>query len=102
MSWADPGFFQKEGGGVYLRSTSKKGGPGGGPILGPMLKSLRSRPKGSRPLDPLDPPMHVFIILHFVDNLCNCLFSISLFPPICFILVTPVNFDVPKNEYTPF
>ena len=37
--------LSKEAGGVHLRSTSKKGGPGGGPILGPMLKSLHSGPK---------------------------------------------------------
>ena len=45
ITGADPGFF-KRGGGVHLRSTSKKkGGRGGGPILGPMLKSLHSGPK---------------------------------------------------------
>ena len=47
--------FSKVGGGVHLRSTSKKGGPGGGPILGPMLKSLHRGPKGGGP-GPLDPP----------------------------------------------
>ena len=41
---ADPGFF-KAGEGVHLRSTIKKGGPGEGPMLGPMLKSLHSGPK---------------------------------------------------------
>ena len=33
---ADPGFLKR---GVHLSSTSKKGGPGGGPTLGAMLKS---------------------------------------------------------------
>ena len=43
---ADPGFL-KGGGGVQIRSTSKKGGrPDGGPILGPMLKSLHRGTKG--------------------------------------------------------
>ena len=28
-----------KGGGVQIRSSSKKGGPDGGPILGPMLKA---------------------------------------------------------------
>ena len=45
---ADPGFL-KAGGGVKIRSTSKKGGPDGGPILGPMLKSLHRGTKGGRP-----------------------------------------------------
>ena len=41
---AVPGLLK--GGGVHLKSTSKKrgGGPGGGPILGPMLKSLHRGP----------------------------------------------------------
>ena len=43
----------KGGGGVQIRSTSKKGGPDGGPILGPMLKSLHRGTKGgSRPPPP--------------------------------------------------
>ena len=48
-------IFEK--GGVHLRSTSKKkrGGPGGGPTLDPMLKSLIVAPKKGGP-DPLDPP----------------------------------------------
>ena len=50
---ADPGFLK--GGGVQIRSTSKKGGPDGGPILGPMLKSLHRGTKGGGG-DPLDPP----------------------------------------------
>ena len=41
-SSSDPGFFKR---GVHLRCTSKKRGPGGGPILGPMLKSLHHGPK---------------------------------------------------------
>ena len=55
-------IFQK-GGGVHLRSTSKKKGrgPGGGPTLGPMLKSLHSGQKGGSgpPGPPLDPPMNI-------------------------------------------
>ena len=40
-------IFEKGGGGVHLRSTSKKGGGSRrGPILGPMLKSLHSGQKG--------------------------------------------------------
>ena len=60
MPGADPGFLK---GGSILGLQAKKGGPGGGPILGPMLKSLHSGPKrGVRtlwtPPPPLDPPMH--------------------------------------------
>ena len=46
----------ERGGGVHLRSTSKKGegGPRGGPTLGPMLKSLHRGPKGGR--TPCPPP----------------------------------------------
>ena len=49
LSRADPGFLK---GGVQIRSTKstskKKGGgrPDGGPILGPMLKSLHRGTKG--------------------------------------------------------
>ena len=52
---ADPGFLKR---GAHLRSTSKKGGPGGGPTLGPMLKSLQRGPKkgGGRPLERPPPP----------------------------------------------
>ena len=56
---ADPGFLK--GGGVHLRSTSKKrggGGPRGGATLGPMLKSLHRGPKrggSGPPAPPLDP-----------------------------------------------
>ena len=42
MPGADPGFLK---GGPILGLQAKKGGPGGGPILGPMLKSLHSGPK---------------------------------------------------------
>ena len=49
------GFLKKEA--VHLRSTSKrKGGSGGGPTLGPMLKSLHRGLKGGG-ADPLDLPM---------------------------------------------
>ena len=53
---ADPGFLK--GGGVHLRFTSKKKeGPGGGPTLGPMLKSLqRGQKKWEGGPDPLPPP----------------------------------------------
>ena len=52
-SGADPGFLK---GGVQIRSIpAKKGLPDGGPILGPMLKSLHRGTKGGGP-DPLDPP----------------------------------------------
>ena len=51
-----------KGGGVHLRSTSKNkgggGGPGEGPILGPMVKSLHSVPKKGGP-DPLPPVLTV-------------------------------------------
>ena len=52
-AWGGSRIFEK--GGVQIRSTSKKGGPDGGPILGPMLKSLHHGTKGGGP-DPLDPP----------------------------------------------
>ena len=45
---ADPGFYKKGGGGSILGLQPKKKVcvcPGGGPILGPMLKSLHSGPK---------------------------------------------------------
>ena len=47
-----------EGGGVHLRSTSKKGGGSkrGGPTLGPMLKRLHRGPKGGGGPGPLPPP----------------------------------------------
>ena len=41
---ADPGFFKGAGGSI-LGLQAKKGGPGGGPIVGPMLKNLHSGPK---------------------------------------------------------
>ena len=48
--------------GVHLRSTSKK--RGGGPTLGPMLKSLHRGPKGGGVrtpwTPPLDPPLGVY------------------------------------------
>ena len=50
-----PRIFERGGGGVHLRSTSKKGGARGGPTLGPMLKSLHRGPKGGGP-DPPPPP----------------------------------------------
>ena len=51
MPGADPGFLK---GGSILGLQAKKEGPGGGPILGPMLKSLHSGPKrGSGPPGPL-------------------------------------------------
>ena len=52
---ADPGFL-KGGGGSRLGLQAKKGGPDGGPILGPMLKSLHRATKGGGGPDPLDPP----------------------------------------------
>ena len=53
---ADPGFLK---GGGHIMSTSKKGGQTGGPILGPMLKSLHRGTKGggANPPGPLDPPL---------------------------------------------
>ena len=51
--WADPGFL-KMGGGPSYRFTSKKGGPRGGPTLGPMLKGLDLQRRPKR--DPLDTP----------------------------------------------
>ena len=54
-SGEDPGFLKGGGRGVQIRSTRKKGGPDGGPILGPMLKSLHRGTKGGGP-DPLAPP----------------------------------------------
>ena len=50
----------RPGGGSILGLQTKKGGPGGGPTLGPVLNSLHSGPKrrGFRtPAPPLDPPM---------------------------------------------
>ena len=56
VAGADPGFL-KRGGGASIGLQAKKGDSGGGPILGPMLKSLHRGPKGgSSPPDP-DPPM---------------------------------------------
>ena len=49
---ADPGFLK--GGVSRLGLPAKKGGLDGGPILGPMLKSLHRDTKGGP--DPLDPP----------------------------------------------
>ena len=51
---ADPGFFKGGGGGgSILGLQAKRGwGAGGGPIVGPMLKSLHSGPKRGGP----DPP----------------------------------------------
>ena len=46
---ADPGFLK---GGAQIRSTIKRGGPDGGPILGPMLKSLHRGTKGGGVLTP--------------------------------------------------
>ena len=67
-----PGRIQdfSNGGGVHLRSTTvqaKETGGGvreGGPILGPMLKSLHSGPErgGPDPLPP-DPPMLLIVIV---------------------------------------
>ena len=39
-------IFEKGGGGSILSLQQKKGGPGGSPTLGPMLKSLHRGPKG--------------------------------------------------------
>ena len=56
-----------ERGGVQIRSTSKKGGPDGGQILGPMLKSLHRGTKrgGGVRTPPLDllllPRKHVIL-----------------------------------------
>ena len=51
------------GGGVRLRSTSKKRGSRRGPTLGPMLESLQHGPKkgGADPLppSPLDPSVSI-------------------------------------------
>ena len=44
---ADPGFLKEGGGGSRLGLPAKKGGgPDGGPILGPMLKSLHLGTRG--------------------------------------------------------
>ena len=50
---ADPGFL-KRGGGSILGLQAKKGVPGGGPTLGPMLNSLYRGPQkgGGRPPTP--------------------------------------------------
>ena len=56
----------KRGGGILgLQANKKRGGPGGGPTLGPMLKSLHRVPKrGVRTLwTPLNPPIY-YIIKH--------------------------------------
>ena len=50
---ADPGFFKR--GGSILDLQGQEGGAGGGPILGPMLKSLHSVPTRAGP-DPWTPP----------------------------------------------
>ena len=47
----------ERGGGSILGLHAKKGGPGGGKMLGPMLKSLHRGPKGGGGPDPLDPPL---------------------------------------------
>ena len=73
---ADPGFL-KGGGGVQIRSTSKKGGPDGGPILGPMLKNLHRGTKGGGGPDPL-PPGSALVIedIVFTEDACNvCVWS---------------------------
>ena len=54
---ADPGFLKGGGGPSYVYKQ-KRGGPGGGPTLGQMLKSLHRGQKGAPgPPAPLDPPM---------------------------------------------
>ena len=51
IAGADPGFLK--GGGVQIRSIqAKEGGADGGPILGPMLKSLHRGTKGGGGPDP--------------------------------------------------
>ena len=60
----DPGFldpgFRKGGGGILGLQAKQGGGAGGGPTLGPVLKSIQrgQRGEGSGPPGPLlDPPM---------------------------------------------
>ena len=43
IAGADPGLLKR---GSILGLQVKQGGPGGGPILEPMLKSLHSGPRG--------------------------------------------------------
>ena len=59
ISGADPGFLKR---GSVIGLQAKKGGPGGGLILGPMLKSLQRGPnRGGRTpwTPPPDPPMYL-------------------------------------------
>ena len=54
-------IFEK--GGSIIGQQAKKRGPGGGPSLGPMLKSLQRGPKrGVRTPAPLDPPMSLVAV----------------------------------------
>ena len=78
-SGADPGFLK--GGGVQIRSTSKKGGARWGANFGPNVKKPTSCHKrgGPDPLDPppLDPPLHMFFyaletVLHITIHTCTC------------------------------
>ena len=75
-SGADPGLFER--GGVQIRSTSKKGGPDGGPILGLMLKSLHRGTKGGGP-DPLDPPLDPLLV-HACTILCEVYIQACMLP----------------------
>ena len=55
MDWLlDQGRIQdlERGGGSIIGLQAKKGGPGGGPTFGPMLKSLQRGQKGDGPPPP--------------------------------------------------
>ena len=45
IAGADPGFVKKGGASYSEVYMQKRGVPGGGPTLGPMLKSLQRGPK---------------------------------------------------------
>ena len=58
----------ERGGGSRLGLQAKKVGPDGGPILGPMLKSLHRGTKGGRTPwgPPLDPLLHYIIYIGYI------------------------------------
>ena len=71
ISVADPGFFKMGGGGVHLRSTSKKGRSRRRPTLVPMLKCLQRGQKKGCP-DPLDPhPLYPSMCFTTIIELLN-------------------------------
>ena len=68
ISGADPGFLK--GGGVQIRSTSKKRGGRRGSYFGPNVKKPIHRGTKGGP-DPLDPPGSATGFVHFHQTVCG-------------------------------